>query len=369
MIKRYKILLVITSIVILLPIVFGLIKWNELSDTFATHWGVNGDADGYSGKAFAVFGLPLILLAFHWLCVLISEKDNRGNGQNKRLMNIVLWIIPVTSLFANGIIYMAALGKEIEPTGAVLILFGVLFILIGNYLPKCRQNFTMGIKIKWTLANEENWNVTHRVAGKVWVIGGIIILFGMFLPIEAAMLSMFAVIAVMVLIPVIYSSLYYKKQVKEGRADRYPVVNIMKWKKTSAIGTISGIVILLLILFFVFVGAGFKADFDAESFTVDASGWNNLTVDYSSVEKVEYRENFDIGRRISGFGSPSLSMGLFKNNEFGTYTVFAHNKAKAFVIVKADEKVLVFADKDIEVTKEFYERLTEKIGGEANENN
>ncbi len=369
MIKRYKTMLIITSIVILLPIIFGVIKWNDLSATFATHWGVNGEADGYSGKVLTVFGLPIILLAFHWLCVFMSEKDKRGNSQNKRLMNIVLWIIPITSLFTNGIIYMAAMGKGIEPTGTVSVLFGVLFIVIGNYLPKCRQSFTMGIKIKWTLANEENWNATHRVAGKLWVVGGIVILFGILLPFEAAMIAMLGIIFVMVLVPVIYSGVYYKKQVEEGRAEKRPVVKYLKWQKNSAVGTISGVVILLVILFFVFVGAGFEADFDDESFTVEASGWSDLTVEYSTVESVEYRHDFDIGRRISGFGTPSLSMGLFRNDEFGTYTVFAYNRAKSFVIIKSKEKVLVFADKDMEVTKDFYEKLTEKTGSENNESN
>ncbi len=363
MIKRYRIMLIITSIVILLPIVFGLIKWNELDSSLATHWGAEGNADGYSGKAFAVFGLPLILLAFHWLCVFMTEKDNRGNGQNKKLMNIVLWVIPVISLLTNGVIYMSALGKEIEPTGIVLALMGVLFVLIGNYMPKCRQNFTMGIKISWTLANEENWNATHRFAGKIWVIGGVILLFGIFLPTEAVIYSMLGVVLVMVLIPFIYSGLYYRKQVKEGRADPKPVVKLQKWHKTSLGGTVTGVVILVVVLLLVFVGAGFEADFGDESFTVNATGWSDLTVEYSAVESIEYRENFDIGRRISGFGTPLLSMGMFKNDEFGTYTVFAHNNAKAFVIIESDEKVLVFANKDTEVTKDFYEKLTEKTGG------
>ncbi|MBR5322518.1 MAG: SdpI family protein [Clostridia bacterium] len=369
MIKRYKIMLIITSIVILLPMIFGIIKWNDLSETFATHWGVNEEADGYSGKALTVFGLPIILLAFHWLCVFMSEKDKRGNSQNKNLINIILWIIPIISLFANGIIYMAAMGKEIEPTGTVSILFGLLFIVIGNYLPKCRQSFTMGIKIKWTLANEENWNATHRVAGKLWVIGGIVILFGILLPFEAAMIAMLGIILVMVLVPVIYSGLYYKKQVEEGRADRHPVIKAERWHKNAKKGTIAGVIILFAVLYFVIAGAGFEAEFGDESFTVNATGWSNLTVEYSAVENVEYRESFDIGRRISGFGSPTLSLGLFKNDEFGTYTVFAYNNAKAFVIVESDGKVLVFANKDTEITKEFYEKLTEKIGGEINESN
>ena len=58
------------------------------------------------------------------------------------------------------------------------ILLGVLFIFAGNYLPKSRQNYTVGIRIPWTLDNEENWNKTHRLAGYLWVAGGIVMLLG-----------------------------------------------------------------------------------------------------------------------------------------------------------------------------------------------
>ena len=89
------------------------------------------------------------------------------------------------------------------------LLMGVLFIFIGNLLPKMQQSYTMGIKLPWTLHNEENWNKTHRLSGKVWVIGGIIILstalWGNFLVLMATTL-------LMVLIPVVYSYCLYRKQ-------------------------------------------------------------------------------------------------------------------------------------------------------------
>ena len=88
-----------------------------------------------------------------------------------------------------------ALGKEMNPALIVSLLLGFMFIIIGNYLPKCKQNFTLGIKIKWTLENEENWNKTHRFAGKVWFIGGFIMLLTAFLTIEYALLSIIILIA------------------------------------------------------------------------------------------------------------------------------------------------------------------------------
>ena len=80
-------------------------------------------------------------------------------------------------------------------------------MIIGNYLPKCKQNYTMGIKIPWTLDNEDNWNKTHRLAGFLWVIGGVLITLNAFLGNEWVFL---AITLVMTLVPVGYSYLYYK---------------------------------------------------------------------------------------------------------------------------------------------------------------
>ena len=86
-----------------------------------------------------------------------------------------------------------------------------MFIIIGNYLPKARQNYTIGIKIPWTLANEENWNRTHRLAGYLWMICGIlmiIISLTRFVPTE----WLVGIFLIMVLIPCIYSYWMHAKK-------------------------------------------------------------------------------------------------------------------------------------------------------------
>ena len=69
---------------------------------------------------------------------------------------MVFWILPIISLFANGIMYRAAFGKEFDLAFFMPAMLGVMFIFIGNYLPKVKQNRTLGIKISWALNNEEN---------------------------------------------------------------------------------------------------------------------------------------------------------------------------------------------------------------------
>ncbi len=212
MIKKKKIQLIITSVAILLPIVIGLILWKDLPVQIPTHWGMNGEVDGYSSKGVVVFGLPLILLAIQWLCVLGSTKlDPKGKDINGKMMSLVLWLIPIISIVMSSITYMVAMGKKIRMPLVMIILMGIMFILVGNYLPKCKQSYTMGIKLPWTLKSEENWKRTHRLAGVLWVIGGIIILATAFFE---SFIIFASLTAVMVIVPTVYSYLYYRKEKK-----------------------------------------------------------------------------------------------------------------------------------------------------------
>ena len=173
MIKKNWKTMLITSLVILLPIVAGLILWDRLPEQLPIHWNAAGEVDGWTGKAFAVFGLPLLMLGFQWLCVLVTGADPKKKNHSDKVLQLVLWLIPLLSVVLNAVTYMAALGTEVAMEMIMPILMGLLFTVIGNYLPKCKQNYTIGIKIAWTLDSEENWNRTHRFAGWLWTFSGL----------------------------------------------------------------------------------------------------------------------------------------------------------------------------------------------------
>lgn len=214
MIKENKGKLILTSIIIILPILIGLLLWNELPDKVPTHWNAEGVIDGWSSKAFAVFGLPLFLLVVHWVCMLASSTDPKRHNYADKIWGIVFWICPIISVLGGVLIYGTALGMEFKVDKIILILLGLMFIIIGNYLPKCKQNYTMGIKIPWTLNDEENWNYTHRLGGKVWVVTGFVIMLCLFLPAQVMFVVMLIALFVAVALPVIYSYLFYKKKIK-----------------------------------------------------------------------------------------------------------------------------------------------------------
>jgi len=207
--KNWKLLLV-TSVIILLPVLAGVILWDQLPARMPSHWNAGGDVDGWSSKAFVVFGLPSILLAAQWLCALGTAADPKKANHPEKILALVLWIIPVLSVLLFAITYAVALGKTVQMEVIMPVFMGLLFTIIGNYLPKCKQNYTIGIKIPWTLNSEENWNKTHRFAGWLWTVCGIVIMLTGFF---GGFWIFFAVTLLMVAAPFIYSYSLHRKGV------------------------------------------------------------------------------------------------------------------------------------------------------------
>ncbi len=201
--------LVITSLICLLPIIVGALVYKRLPETIATHFDLNGNPDGWSSRAFAVFGLPAILLAVNLLLPFMLRADPKHENMSGALVNITIWTIPVLSLICSGLTLGRALGYDVRIERVLPVFMGVLFILIGNYLPKTKQSYTMGIKLPWTLASEENWNRTHRLAGFLWVLGGVFFIVMSF--IGWSVPAFVIPLVVMVLVPMVYSYLLYRK--------------------------------------------------------------------------------------------------------------------------------------------------------------
>ncbi len=207
--KKYRSLLIATSAVILLPVLVGLLLWNQLPEQMPTHWNMVGEIDGWSSKPFAIFGLTGILLAAHLICAFCSlYADPKGASHTQKMLSLVLWIVPVISVLVGFITYATALGVDISVERIMPIAIGLMFVIIGNYMPKFKQNYTIGVKLPWTLNSEENWNRTHRFSGKLWVVGGLLMMVAGFLNWFIVFLA--AIIALTV-IPMGYSYWLFRK--------------------------------------------------------------------------------------------------------------------------------------------------------------
>ena len=358
MFKKYKLQIIVSSIVILLPLLFGLLMWDKLPDIMTTHWGADGTADGFSGKVFAVLGLPCILLVGHLFCLLFTLADKKQINQNTKALGLIFWIFPVISLFISGITYRASFGHDFDLTFFTPILFGLLFIVVGNYLPKTKQNLTLGIKIPWTLCNEENWNKTHRFAGKLWFFAGIILLLSAFLPLTIMSTLLICVIFAVVIIPMVYSYSIYKQHQREGII--YNMVPKTKAGKTASKITIITVPLILVGVGFLLFTGDIAVESTDNQLIITADYYSDLTVDYTEIDSITYRNDLTTGMRVNGFGSPKLSMGLFKNDEFGSYILYAYTGADEYIVITAGEKTLAIGMDDPKDTKILYNTLLEK---------
>ena len=196
--------------VCLLPFAIGAVFYGRMPEQMATHFDFNFQPDDYSSREFALFGIPAFMTAIFVLCVGMLEVDPKKRGMNDRLKTITRWIVPILSIIVQCIIISYALDNSLNLVRFIPILVGVLILLIGNYLHKCRQNYTMGIKLPWTLNSEENWERTHRFGGKMYVIAGLCMILAAFFSGYVSTI-IFALSLVACFIPAIYSFVLYKK--------------------------------------------------------------------------------------------------------------------------------------------------------------
>ncbi len=206
--NNYKKTMLLTTLISLIPIVVGVVLWKQLPDTIATHFGSNNQANGWSSKAFTVFGLPLLMLGLQWFCFLATYYDPKRKNIDVNIFKKILWIVPLVNLLVMLATYSIALGYKLNIGGIVNLFVGLLFIVLGNYLHKVKQNYTVGIKIPWTLNSQENWNRTNRLAAWLFMIAGFAFVVNSFFQQSWLMILFMAVI---VLVPIFYSFLLYKK--------------------------------------------------------------------------------------------------------------------------------------------------------------
>ena len=220
MIKRNKLTIFITSVVTLLPALIGLFGSKLLPEKIVQFWGLDLQTDTGANAASIFLVLPLIMLAVHWFCIILTTVMEKNNQQSKKIEALVLWITPVISVSTCGILLATAFGDQFNVTVFMWLTLGIGMIVIGNYMPKTTRNRTMGIKIAWTLANEDNWYATHRFAGKVFVSCGVACMLSILLPAIVQPFMVGGLLIVMLALPIIYSYRFYKKQLADGSATK-----------------------------------------------------------------------------------------------------------------------------------------------------
>ena len=280
------------------------------------------------------------------------------------LEDVMLWIIPIITLLYNGIARLVNMGADMENLFMAVIYYGtgLLFMVIGNYLPKVKQNNTIGIRVVWSLMDEENWNATHRFSGKLWMASGILcMLCGLFGKSMAALVVYIISIMAAAIISILYSYLFYKKKLATGEG-----LKIQYNTKKSVIYLIIAISTIVFTIWTLFCGS-IQIRCNDRDFNIEAKGWNDYTGEYSQIDSISYEENVlqnDNDYRTNGFGNLKYAMGNFKNDIFGDYIRYTHASCHSYVVVNIDGKILVVNGENDAETKEIYQRISEKVSKE-----
>lgn len=158
-----------------------------------------------------VFGLPVCILVMHLICVFATVQDPKSGNLVQKIRGLACWICPVISLYTAILIYSGAMGYAVDIILWICVLISGIYIVFGNYMPKCRPNNTIGIKLPWTLADEEVWTRTHRMAGPLCMVGGFVILLDVFLQWKLVCV-MLVTTGVVTVVPAAYSFVLYQKR-------------------------------------------------------------------------------------------------------------------------------------------------------------
>ena len=210
--------------VLLAPVAYLALVWNKIPGTVPMHYNLAGEPDRYGNKSelFLVLGIMIVVsIGLYFLLTNIHRIDpkKKYSAENlPRMRSLAFAICIFLSALSCFIIYNTMHPGAGFNSKFIIAGVGLLFVVIGNYMYNIKPNYFAGIRLPWTLENEDNWKQTHLLAGKIWFAGGLLIaLLGLFVSQKVMFVLMMSVIAVMVIIPVIYSYRFYKQQQGEKR--------------------------------------------------------------------------------------------------------------------------------------------------------
>ena len=198
-----------SGLLCLIGILPGLVTYSRLPERIPIHWDIHNQPDNWAGKPFVVFCMPLLMLLFHLFC---CAADNlfpaSAQTHPKAVRKLVRLLIPIITIAVECVTVMYVLDWFTNVGLAACCLVGLVFLLLGNYLPKSRPNATFGIRLPWTLADEDVWRRTHRLGGWLFMLGGVAVIVSAFC---GAFPLVIAVLTVVGLTPVIYSYVISRK--------------------------------------------------------------------------------------------------------------------------------------------------------------
>jgi uncharacterized membrane protein len=213
--KKNKKINLLIGILVAITALYVLIMYNKMPDQIPTHWNINGEIDNY-GPRSTLYIFVLTMIGINLLLLVIKKIDPKSANYERfdnafQVFRVVMTVFFMVLVFAS--IQISLNPESFEMSELIPVMIGLLFVVIGNYMPKFKHNYTMGIKTPWTLASETCWDKTHRFAGPLWVVGGLLFILSPFIINDSMSLYLYGfIIVLIVIVPTGYSYIVFKNE-------------------------------------------------------------------------------------------------------------------------------------------------------------
>ena len=203
---------------VVVALAFSLWAFPRLPDRVPTHWGIDGQVNGWSGRAFGAFFLPVLMAAMWGLFALLPRIDPRARNYDKfrATYDAVVAALILMALVGHVAVVGAGLGWPVSIARVYPVMIGALLVFFGNLLPRARSNFFFGIRTPWTLSSERVWERTHRFSGAATVLAGIVVILSVFAPPRWSAWVILSSVMTMGLASVVYSYVAWRQETGRG---------------------------------------------------------------------------------------------------------------------------------------------------------
>lgn len=208
----------LAPVLILALAVLAVLAWPHLPERMPVHWNGSFEVDRWGTRWEGVALLPGVALAVWLLLPLLRKIDPlRGNYEAwEPTFWLILNIVVLMEVVLEVAIIAFSLGWPVPMEQVILASVGVLFVGLGNYLPRVRPNWWVGIRTPWTLSSDHVWRETHRLGGRTFVLGGLITIAAAFVPRAAAPWVALAGLLLGAFVPVVYSYVVWRREAGGG---------------------------------------------------------------------------------------------------------------------------------------------------------
>ena len=207
----------LAALLIIAPFIYGALIFPQLPSKIPTHFNIEGKADAWGGPSSIFIGPGIMGAVSVFVYVLMSnlksfDPKKYDEANDTLYSNFAVLTVAFLSMLSLIIIYSSTHADQINVGKLILPLVGLSFAGLGWYMPKFKQNYFVGFKLPWTLENEDNWNETHKLAGKIWKYGGFAqAIAALLLPNRVGFIVFFSITLIMVIVPSVFSYRMFKR--------------------------------------------------------------------------------------------------------------------------------------------------------------